>query len=190
MRNILAILLILGAIGIYYGYTKNVFADISGIKLQLVEYKDTLRKANQLAEEQQALTDVMNSFNLADREKLDKMIPDNADNVRLIINIQNIAETTGLSIKDIKVNDENKQGTEAVITPADGIADSEGLTNLKYNFVTLSFTVVSTYPNFVLYLEKLEKSLRLVDITALSVKAAEAPGLYNFEVTLRSYWLK
>ncbi len=189
MRNIFAIILILGAIGIYYGYTKHVFADIKDIKVQLANYKDTLNKANELSEEQQQLTDLMNSFNQADREKLDKLIPDNADNVRLILDIQNIAQGSGLSIKNIKINENNAQGSQS-----DPVADAEsisnGNSNEKYNFITLSFTVTSTYSNYVPFVKKLEQSLRLVDITALSIKPGSAPGLYDFDMTLRAYWLK
>lgn len=188
MRNVFAILLIIAAISIYYGYTKNVFADIKATKLQIAEYNDTLKKADQLEEERVTLTQTMNSFNQEDRSKLAKMIPDNADNVRLIIDIQNIAQGTGMVIKDIKINDENKQGTQTGTAAAQAL--SNGDSAQKYNFVTLSFTVVSNYDNYVLFLSKLEQSLRLMDITTLSVKNAGPAGLYNFDLTIKAYWLK
>lgn len=192
MRNIFAILLILASFGIYYGYTKNVFADVSSTKVQLVDLDATLAKADMLDEEKQSIQNTINSFNESDKEKLNTMIPDNADNVRLIINIQNIAQTSGLAIKDIKVNDE--AGQTGQITNANTADQASGIENggsdQSYNSVKLSFSVSSTYPNYVQFVEKLEQSLRLVDITSLAIKSTDNNNIYQFDTTLKAYWVK
>lgn len=196
MRNIFAILLILAAIGIYYGYTKHAFADIKAIKIQLADYNDTLNKANELDDEKKSIADTINSFSQDDKDRLEKLIPDNADNVRLIIDIQNIASASGLSIKNISVNDDSNP-TGAAVTAgaaANQTSSDQGLSTLnstkKYDSVTLSFSVASSYENFIGFLGKLEQSLRLVDVTSLTVKNTESPGIYNFDIELKAYWLK
>lgn len=194
MRNIFAILLILASIGIYYGYTKNAWAEIKSIKVQKAELDQTLEKADQLEEKKQEINAKINSFGQEDKARLNKMIPDNADNVRLIIDIQNIAETSGLILKDIKINDSSEEGqtsneaAQTAFNQTDGTFDGES--NQTYNSVKLSFSVTSTYQNYVDFIKKLEKSLRLVDITSLSIKNTGAPNIYQFDITLKAYWVK
>jgi Tfp pilus assembly protein PilO len=61
--------------------------------------------------------------------------------------------------------------------------------NSKYGTVGISFSVTASYDNFQNFLTDLEKSLRLVEITDLSVNGNNT-GLYDFSVGLKTYWLK
>jgi Tfp pilus assembly protein PilO len=110
--------------------------------------------------------------------KLEKLLPDNIDNIKLIIDMNRIAQKHTLSLKNIRLDSGVKIDSEKI-----------GKDNKKYGTVGLSFSVNSSYDNFQNFLNDLEKSLRLVDITDLSVTSNDT-GLYDFSVSLKTYWLK
>ena len=62
--------------------------------------------------------------------------------------------------------------------------------------MTLQFSTQTTYANFVAFVKELEASLRIVDITSLTIQpAANAPlnapePLYRFTIAVKTYWLK
>ena len=89
-----------------------------------------------------------------------------------------IAQSHGLVIKNIKLDTAAKLETGKI-----------GQDFSKYGTVGLSFSVNSSYDNFQNFLADLEKSLRLVDISDLSV-AGNDTGIYDFSVGLKTYWLK
>jgi hypothetical protein len=53
----------------------------------------------------------------------------------------------------------------------------------------LTFTTVLSYKDFVSFLRDLETSLRLVDVVGLSFTSTKG-DLYDFSVSIRTYWLK
>ena len=193
MRTGLAIFLILAAIGIYYGYTQKVFADIKNIKSEIADYDATLAKADELDSQLEQFNRTKDAFGAEDIGRLEKLLPNGADNVRLLIDIQSIASSTkiegnkGMEIKDISINDENKQGTQA---PSSNQAFG-GDSGEKYSSVTLSFSTSAPYDKFKEFLSKLEQSLRLVDITTLTISPdASSAATYNYKISLKAYWLK
>ena len=92
--------------------------------------------------------------------------------------MENIAATHRLVLKNIKLE-----------ASAQTDSDKIGADNNKYGTIGLSFSVTATYDNFQNFLTDLEKSERLVDITDLSVNGTDT-GLYDFSVSVKTYWLK
>jgi len=69
---------------------------------------------------------------------LAKLLPDTVDNVRLVLNINNVAENYGVIIRNIAIETEEQQ--EAV--------DSQIITtevNDDIGTITLSFSITSSY---------------------------------------------
>jgi Tfp pilus assembly protein PilO len=62
--------------------------------------------------------------------------------------------------------------------------------------MTLQFTTQTTYANFVAFMKELEASLRIVDITSLTIQpvpnssSANVEPLYRFTIAVKTYWLK
>jgi len=64
---------------------------------------------------------------------------------------------------------------------------SEGL----YETVQFSFSVVSTYDNFKRFLDDLAISLRVVDVTSISVSEISGEeDFYRYDVGIKTYWLE
>jgi Tfp pilus assembly protein PilO len=153
---------------------------------KLKESIDTYQKINEANTKASALravrgklTDDKGKISDTDLDKLDRMLPDSVENVGLIIDIDNIAKLNNMRIKGTKIAEASTQTSSASVGP-----DSQ-----KYGAISLSFTVSTTYDNFLTFLKALEDNNRLVDVTGLSFSASK-DDLYDFNVTIQTYWLK
>ena len=185
MNFITPIILIIISIGVFFGYvdpnyrgTDMTNRSVQSLQAEDNQYQAALNNSTKLAAQRQALTDKSKNFDQGQLDRLKALLPDNVDNIKLVINIKNIAQNHALVLKNVKLNTSQ-------------VADSKklGADNSKYGTVGLSFSVSASYDSFQTFLGDLEKSLRLVDITDLSVTSSDT-GLYDFSVSLKTYWLK
>ncbi len=187
MNLITPIILIIISIGIFFGYIdpnyrgENLSGDNRSIQSLLAEdneYQVALNNSSEIRRKRETLVQTRGEIDPADLLKLEKLLPDNVDNIKLVIDMNQIAQNHNLSLKNIKLDTGTKTDSNKL-----------GQDNSKYGTVGLSFSVNSSYNNFQSFLSDLEKSLRLVDITDLSVTGNET-GTYDFSVGLKTYWLK
>lgn len=187
MRNITSILLIVASVALFFLLIKPTYGNIMELQETKASYEEALSKIDSSAETLKKHQETLASFDSEDIERLNKMLPDNADNVQLVIDINGIASNFGLTIKkpeirDPRLDQEGEMPEDEESGPV--IADA------PYNSIDLSFTVTSSYSNFVGFIESLEQSLRLVDVTGVSfIPPPEGGEVYDFRVTLRTYWI-
>ena len=180
MRYLMPVIFIAAAIAGFFMYTNPAYQHIkseAGTYQQIVEAN---AKASQLSAVREKLLKDRGNIAEADYDKLKKMLPDGVENVRLIIDIDNIASKYGLKIRNTKVND--------ISSRANG-AGAIGPDSSKYGVISMSFAVSASYENFLLFLRDLESSERLVDVTNLAF-ASSKPNAYDFNVVIQTYWLK
>lgn len=187
MNLISSIILIIISIGTFFIYIdpnyqgKNLSSgkqSVLELQAEDAKYQDALTYTTQIGERRDTLQSKKANFNTDDLDRLEKLLPDNIDNIKLVIDMNRIAQSHGLVLKNIKLDTTAKLETGKI-----------GQDNSKYGTVGLSFSVSSSYDNFQNFLGDLEKSLRLVDITDLSVSGNDT-GVYDFSVGLKTYWLK
>jgi len=183
----LPLIYLLIAVSVFYGLTQSELAKVDTLRAEQAELLLALERAKELRVVAERLRTEYYSFTAEERERLDKMIPNNVDNVRLIIDINNIATRYGMIIKDAKIK------TDAV--PADGGPDPSARLienpsgRISQGTVTITFTVTGTYDVFRQFLGDLASSLRLVDIKKISFKSTDK-DIYQYSVELNTYWLK
>lgn len=180
MRSLLPIIFVLIALGLFFVYIDPTYQEIKVLRAQEGQYDSALTKSKELQATRDTLLGKYNTFASSDLERLTKLIPDNVDNVRLVLDLDGIAATYGMSIRNVLVSG---SGVERAQRGAVGPSAS------PYESVVLSFSVFSTYDDFIRFLEDLEQSLRIVDIISISFTAPEG-DLYEFSVSVRTYWLK
>ncbi len=187
MNIITPLILIIISIGTFFIYIdpnyrgenlSNGNRSIKSLQAESNNYQAALKQAEEIKAKRDQLQATMNSFKAEDILKLEKLLPDNIDNIKLIIDMNNIATKHGLVLKGAKLDVSAKDNP-----------DKLGAENNKYGTVGISFSVNTSYDKFQKFLEDLEKSLRLVEITDLSVTGNDV-GLYDFSVGLKTYWLK
>ncbi|MEK7552589.1 MAG: type 4a pilus biogenesis protein PilO [Patescibacteria group bacterium] len=180
MRIILPFLILGLAATIFFYFTSPMLDEVKGLEVRKEELTLALESANKLEAKQETLVNQYNAVDLRDLENLDRFLPNNIDNVRLIIDINNIAKKYGLTIRNPNILKEEASGSTA------GEAGGESGTESS---AVMSFGVSSSYEVLKLFLADLARSLRLVDIESLSFTAGDR-NLYDYQVSLRTYWLK
>jgi Tfp pilus assembly protein PilO len=142
-------------------------------------YDQALNQSRELQEIRDSLLSRYNTFSQQDIDRLKKLLPDHVDNVRLILDIDGIASKYNMRTRNVKVSEVGSEDSK-IIGTNQSFVDS----------VVLSFSVASTYNNFVLFIKDLESSLRIVDLEGLSFTSAGEGEVFNFNVSIKTYWLK
>lgn len=177
LRLLLPLVLIGASIGIFVMYTNPTYQNIQQLSAQSSAYDDALNKAQELRSVRDQLLTKSNNFSPSDLDKLQQVLPDNVDNIRLIININNIAARHGLSLSNVDLGNIGGKTT----TPSD---------NGSIGSVDISFSVTtSNYDTFLAFVQDLEHSLRLIDITKLAFSAPSGTTAVTYAMSVRTYWL-
>lgn len=197
-RNVIAIIFIILAIGIFFTVTDKRYQNIKVIKEKNEEYVSAIKSSVELLRKRDALNDAYNSINPEDISRLNRMVPDTIDNVRLIIDVNNIATRNGLVFKDVTVTQanqatENAGSSRATIAPVPGAvvpgSTSSSLKEQTPEAVDISFSVTASYQDFLALLADIEATLRITTVTRVSFEAAD-DNEYDFDIQLRTYWLR
>ncbi len=191
MNLILPLILIASSIAVFFGYvdpnykgngTQNSSdyskAGVVFLQSELTKYSDILNSSTKIISQRDSLVAKKNTISDANTSRLERLLPNNIDNIRLIIEISKIAEGRSLTVKNVSVGDMAKTTSTNI-----------GPDNSLYGTMSLKFTVNSSYNNFINFLQDLESNLRLLDITDISFTSTDS-GFYDFSISLNTYWLK
>ena len=177
--------MILGSIGIYYGYIDPTYKSTRSLQIQKQQFDAAVNNANELTQKRKTLVAQVNSFSSDGMLRLSKLVPDYIDNVRLIMEINQIALKYGMSLREVHVGGVSAfQGSQT---------DIVGSGSKNYDSVTLSFSVLTTYSTFKQFLGELENNLRITDIEKIVFTIPSGPKsdeFYQFSVSLKTYSLK
>ena len=183
MKNIISIIVIIISIASFALIVKPGYAEIKDIESKSNEYKEVLANAKKLTSIRDELLEKRDSVSQADLNRLSKLIPDGADNVRLIINLQNIAERHHLTINTASAVKDEEDGAQQQKQTFD-------IQTKDYGIISLTFDINGDYLDFLDFLSEVEDSLRITDIKQLSIELGDNPREYQFTISLDTYWLK
>jgi len=180
MRRFLMPIILIGiSVVVFIMFINPGVERIKIVDSEAAEYSEALTKSRELRALREELNSVYNSFPTNDLDFLKKMVPDHVDNVRLIIEIDNIASQYGMTVRDAELaNSDSSDGSEGVIDlPGRGKEE-----------ISLSFSVIASYESFLKFLGDLEQSLRIVDIESVDFTASDL-DLNEYSLTVKTYWL-
>ena len=158
-RNITALILIILAVACYFTYTQGAWSDAMAIKKVNDQYTSAIANAQRLVKVRDQVRSDFANISVDDQNKLAKMIPTSADNIRLIVDMNSIASKNGISLKDIKASAVNDQTTTASPSSSQGIS----INTPKLSTVKVSFGTTASYAQFMNFLQALELNLRIMD---------------------------
>lgn len=180
-RYLLPLILIAASIGLFVLYVNPTYQNVKALSVQAASYDDALNKSTELRTLRDKLLATRASFSNDDVQKLTRVLPDNVDNIRLIIDINNIAARHSLSLSGVELgstSNSSKEQSAAAVGPSGSQVGS----------VTVGFAVTTDYDTFLSFVQDLEHSLRIVDITKISFTAGSG-NLQNYTLEIRTYWL-
>ena len=165
--------------GIFFWFTNPLMADIDMLKAQATSYNDALTNSRKLIAVRESLLAKENKFAPDDVARLQKMLPDSIDNVRLIIDLSEIARKYGMEVRNVRTTSQGSSSSNGAIGP-----DSK-----RYAALSLAFNVSGSYDTFRRFLADLEKSLRLADVVNVSFSSSDK-DFNDYNVQMQTYWLK
>src|SRR3989344_3137700 len=124
-RFILPVILIGISIAVFSMFTSPIYNQMAGLRTKAASYNEALSNSKALENERDKLTTKYNSINPDDLIKLQKLLPENIDNIRLILEIEQIALPYGMVLKNVKYNattdkDNQKSATNGIVGNSKG----------------------------------------------------------------------
>lgn len=155
----------------------------------------------------------LNSVKPSDLARFDVFLPARLDPIRFANNLQRMGLAVGIVLEDIKVGEHSQSvGVKNVeedsvsrfaiggaIKQADEVKDAK---EKKYVTTKASFSFITTYEKFALFLNDIQESLALLDIKEMkfnqiqestdTTKGSKTAGplTYQFNLTIETYSLK
>lgn len=177
-RIITPVILLAISGGIFMWFIDPHYEAVKELRTEAAQFDEALTKSRELQAIRDTLLSQYNSFPTASIRKLEKMLPDSIDNVRLVLDIDNVAARYNLRIRNVSITQTSSRKDGAV-----GSDDS------PLGSAVLNFIVAASYTDFIRFLKDLETSLRIVDVVGISFNARDG-DLTEFAVGVKTYWLR
>ena len=181
-RFILPITLIFFAASLYFSYIGPSFNKIEAANMEIDSLNKTLStQEEKIKERLDDLEKQWDSISTKDKEKLYRLVPDKNDfnDAAFINDINSIASLHNMRLDGVSLSGQPNATGEAGET-SDSLED--------YGVLTMSFGVEGTYNKFIEFMKDIERSEQLIDVSVTSF-SSEDTGLYNYRVSLVTYWL-
>ncbi len=193
-RQISALIIIAIAVALFFLVTQGNIKKIETNSAEVDHLSSVLNNIKLYKEKHDNLIVEYNSIETNDIDRLEKFLPDNVNNVRLILAVQNVAKDLGISIKNVTYDSNSQKATSGQTSTSQEALNKQ---TKDYGVFDMNFTITGRYPEFVTFLSRIEKSLRIVDVrqiefSAKDPKAGVTPTsdeIYQFDIDLRTYWL-
>lgn len=192
MRNILSIIIILGSIAAFVLVVQPQYKEIKVLQEKTLELEEVLVNARRLQSIRDELLDKRDSLVRSDLARLEKMVPESVDNVKLILELQGIADQYNLEIQTASADRENQDGGDGDGNSGGGESDTGSFVDVDsrdYGIISLNFNLTGGYNDFFAFLRDLERNLRITDIRNVGFSSSDN-GEYSFDLSLDTYWLK
>lgn len=191
-RNLISIAMLVLSVGLFIVYTKPTYDSTLALQAQVASYDAALAKATELQQRKQELLSRFNAMNPDDLDRLQKLLPDHVDNVRLILDFDNFAKQYGMALENVDVAIPGAEDTKRGTISAGSVSGS------KHEAVVVRFSTRGTYSMLQEFLRGIQSNLRLLDVISLSMSPGSLGGqgvidgepVYSFNVALKTYWLK
>ncbi len=154
------------------------------LRSEIETYRQVNDNANRLLEARDDLTRRFQNLDPQAMTRLRKMLPDTAENVNLILELQTLAEQYDLFFLNADVIDQTGSDSQA--------STSRTTEQVPYGTLRMSLALSGPYEGFVGFLERVEQGLRLIDTQVVRFQAPNDSTRTNYEynVEFTTYWLK
>ena len=177
------VLLVFLAILIFFFYIDPAYKEVQGNIENRDNLQESFKQAQDLKELQEEKFADFNAMSQRDKERLKVMISSEPDRVRLFNNISSIGTRNGVEVTRVNLSDDEDTSRRG--------SDEEDKDVVGVQEVSVGFTVETNYANFLGFLEDVERSLQIMDVTRIDIKpgASAAGSIYAFDVELTAYSL-
>ena len=193
-RIILPSILIIASVLSFIFFTNPTYQDTLALKKTDQAYNEALTNYKSLETIRDGLTAKYNAIPQDNLDRLNHLLPDNVDNIRLIIEIERIASVYGLSLTDVHYDVQTPDASTSTTgtTPATLRSNSTDtfMANKNYGSFDLGFSTQGSYAKFLQFVGDVEHNLRIVDIKEVTFTSTDTNDTYKYEFKIKTYWLK
>ncbi len=206
MKNVISILFLASAAMISVFFTSKQFVcekvlcsydGIKNIETQKQSYSLALDNAKNLEARRNELTQKYNNISTEDITKLESLVPNNVDNIKLVLELETLAQKHDLLIENPKLENKSEITTGNTNQPGRNPNDPS---SLPYGTFRLDFSVRADYQKLKSFISDIEKNLRLIEIVSIDLKVPEnvdktklkkyPEGTYDVNIKAVIYYLK
>ncbi len=199
-RNVTAVILIVLSIGVYLEFTQNVWNDTQSIIAVNGTYQNAITDAKKVNDKVAQIAASYNSISASDQDRMNKILPTNVDNIRLIIDLNSVALRRGFTLHDITVTSPANTAAQPAPAPVSSAAVASAAAGtsilsvpqaplVSVDTVTVGFNASATYQQFIQFMRDAEADLHILDVSHLSVKSHDN-GIDDYTVEFKTYWLR
>jgi Tfp pilus assembly protein PilO len=179
MSNTAGLGLIVLALGLGYFLGSPMYADVQTLNTEKAGYDQAIQDLAQITTTMQTLQQKLDSLPAADREKIETLLPEKPDTVKLVSDIDTIAARNGISMTDVSFTAANADSGRSVAGAPPARSYQSGAINFSFS---------SDYAHLRSFILEMESSLRLVDIRSVTATIGEK-GVISYKVNAETYWL-
>lgn len=164
MRLFISIILLIAAVATVFLWGRLLWSDVQSLAAEKDAYESVLARLNSLRKTRDTLLSSYNSIPAEDLRRIKNFLPENVNSGPLIVQISNLAGSSGLLLKNINISPVEEKTAE----------------------ITISLSLSGGYGDFIGFLKNVEKSLRLIDVFQLSFSAGR-DNFYDFNLEAKTY---
>ncbi len=181
MNRILPVVLILIAVGIFFGYVNPEYTGpVAVLRSEIQGYDSALAAAREFKEKESELMAQRASLPEDGVARVEAFLPDSVDNVQLILDLNALAQRSGITLSNFDISEsQQEQEGDRILLESESPVES----------LDLSVSATGNYASFKTFLAGAELSLRPLDLVDLTI-ADSATGVYSYTMTFRIYWLR
>lgn len=148
---------------------------VSALRQTVAERQDLLQKRQAiLANVSSAYKEYQSKLSQADGAKFAALVPLRKDQAELVSALQDIANTSGVTVNEVRVTEDVAAGTSS-----------------QFKTLTLNLDLGGSYQSLRTFLTNLESYVRLLNVDTISVSQdARSPGKLQFTIKAAAYFLK
>ncbi len=175
IKTFLPIILLITSGILFLTFIDPRYKEAQVVAAEVKEYDDALTRSNELLKLRDGLIERESAISEDDRDRLEYLLPDTVDNIRLVIDIDTIASRYGMVIKDLRIS-------AAPSSPNDS---TEAIKSVLFEF-----SVTADYERLLALLRDLQDSLRVVDIEKIDFSVSDKSSVNQYRIAIRTYWLR
>ena len=176
------VLSIVVAVLVFFFFVQPRYDVATGTKANIEAHEEAKEKYVEFNDEVAKLLAKRDAVPLSDRERLDLLIPSKIDVTRLIVDLEKIARDNGMLFGNVKATEDR---ANQKITSSENL-DTTAIDMGALETADVSFGVIGTYVQFKSFMEDIEKSLPLFEVTKIDLQVSEEQ-FQQYEVTVRTF---
>ncbi len=184
-QRLIIILELIVAFGLFFWYVQPTYTgSIQILHAKIASEQMVSRTMQKYSQEETRLEEKKNSMSQISIMRLSKMVPTTNGTAHFLFSINALASRSGFALNKFNIKNQNNNPQQNV----------SGRKQNLYKTFTLDVSGEGTYGAFRQFLGGIERSLRIIDVTSLSIRTNVSStgkniNLYDYSLTLQIYRL-